>query len=400
MVGNALPSLTAARSLHAAGYRVIAGDEGESPVVARSRACHEVWPHPPIRQEEEFLVALTTFLAARPDITTLLPLQERYVAVLASARDRLPDALVMASPDPTTVLTCLDKDRMYDVARAAGVPFRPVAVVSDLAELADAARATGYPNVIRPASGASQLLPGDRKAVIAGDPVELERAFPHWPDAHRTLIVQHYVDGPRHNVYFAAHRGRILARVEAVILRTDNPNGTGFATEGITVAPSSRLQTACDAIVDRLDYTGIGCAQFLVPPDGEMSFLELNPRHGGNSAMVTACGLDLTLAAIGLASHENGWRPEQDFSYPIGRRYAWSTRQFYAVLKARSGGTLSRRAMARQLARVVTTAARADAHMTWSFRDPGPTRAILTRTIRNHLRGRVDSRSRARSDSP
>lgn len=394
MLGNYLPSLTVVRSLHAAGHRVVAGDGGEFSTVGRSRACHELWRHPPVRQPEEFLSALTTLVDQRPDITTVLPLQERYVALLATVRDRLPAHLVVATPDPSTVSTCLDKNRMYEVARAAGVPFRPIVVATSLTELAGAAASTGYPAVVRPTSGATSPLPDNRKAVIARDRAELDQTFPVWPDGHVSLIVQRYVDGPRHNVYFAADRGRVLGRVQTKILRTDRSDGTGYATDGITVASDPVLVDACDAIVGRLAYTGIGCAQFLVPPDGEMSFLELNPRHGAAAAIATACGLDLALAAIDLASGQ-GWSPGRELSYPVGRRYAWTTGELYAVLTARSAHEISRAEMMRRLGLVAATAARAETHLTWSFRDPRPTRAVLARTMSTRRRSRARKQASA-----
>ncbi len=57
LLGNHLPSLAAARSLTAAGYRVIAGDGGEFSTVRHSRDCAEVWDHPRISREGEFLAA-------------------------------------------------------------------------------------------------------------------------------------------------------------------------------------------------------------------------------------------------------------------------------------------------------------------------------------------------------
>ena len=368
------------RSLASVGYHVIAGDGGEFSTVGWSRACHEVWRHPPVDHSEAFLGDLLAFLARRPDITTLLPLQERYVALLAERRARLPDGLIVAMPRPDTVLTCLDKDRLHGVARQAGVPSRPAGTASDLDGLVVLAEQCGYPVVVRPAGGVGPLS-GDRKAVIARDRAALTAAFLPWPAEHERLLVQSFVQGPRHNVYFAAREGRIVARVQTRIVRTDRPDGTGYAVEGVTVRPDPASVSACDALIEQLGYTGIGCVQFLRPRGGEPHLLELNPRHGAAFAIVQHCGLDLTLAAIALARDPEGWPSDGSFTYPPGQRYVWTTGDLNALRIALRDGRTDRTNALRWLARTIRAAVMANVHVTWSWRDPLPTLVILAQLL-------------------
>jgi ATP-grasp in the biosynthetic pathway with Ter operon len=194
------------------------------------------------------------------------------------------------------------------------------------------------------------------------------------------MIVQRYVEGPRHNVYFAAGHGRILAAVETMILRTDRPDGTGFAVEGVTVAPDARLHLYSETLIASLGYSGIGCIQYLVPPRGEPHFLELNPRHGAAMAIARHCGLDLTLAAIDLAARGD-WRPDPVHRYPVGRRYAWTSGDLNAWRLAAAGGSIGNRETLRWLLRSLVGALRADVHLTWSLRDPLPTLAAYANQL-------------------
>jgi hypothetical protein len=105
LLGNYLPSLVVARVLAADGYRVIGGDGGEFSTLRYSRACDQIWPHPPVHREPEFLDALEGFLDSHPEVGLVVPLQERYVGLLARQRARFSDRVTIASPSPQTVLT-------------------------------------------------------------------------------------------------------------------------------------------------------------------------------------------------------------------------------------------------------------------------------------------------------
>ena len=215
LLGNYLPSLAAARSFAAAGFRVVVGDGGESSTVAHSRACDEVWKHPPIRRSDELLDALVAFLAGRPDVAVVLPLEESFVALLARHRALLPAGAIVAMPDPVTVSTCLDKGTMYRLAREEGVTCLPVATAHDLASLTASAVEVGFPCLVKPVGRGLGTLPGDRKARVCADEAALRGAFDAWPADHAELLVQRYVRAPRDNVYFVARQGTIVACIES-----------------------------------------------------------------------------------------------------------------------------------------------------------------------------------------
>ena len=265
LLGNYLPSLAAARGLSAAGFRVVLGDGGESSAVAHSRACDGAWKHPSPRHGDDLLEALTAFLAQRPDVSFVLPLEESYVAYLARHGDRLPAGVTFAMPDPVTVSTCLDKGEMYRIAREEGVTCLPVSTAHDLASLSASAVDVGFPCLVKPVGRGIGTLPGDRKALVCADEGALARAFDVWPAGHAELLVQRYVHAPRDNVYFVARRGTIVACIESRILRTDRADGTGINVAAVTVPLVERVVQQCEALARRLEYTGVGLFQFLMP---------------------------------------------------------------------------------------------------------------------------------------
>lgn len=385
MVGNYLPSLAVARALSAAGFRVIGGDGGDYAALASSRHCDEVWAHPPISEKVRFLDALTAYLVSRPDVTIVLPLQEDYVALFAENRKPLPGGVVLAMPRPETVATCLDKPAMYAVAARAQVPHPPLAMVTDCGSLVAACERIGYPVVIRPTGRERRPDLGGLKAMICSSPAEAMHACERWREATEDLFVQRYVQAPRHNVYFAARAGRVLAWSESRILQTDRPDGTGINVHAVTVKPDPRLTQWTDALVRQLEYTGVGLAQYLVPAGPDAYFMELNPRLGAGVALPQGLGLDLAVAACELAAPGNAWRPDPRSSDRIGQRYVWTSGAIRGFLTARRRGELTNRQALRWLVRTAIAALRADIHATWSVRDPRPTLVIIANWLRRGI---------------
>jgi predicted ATP-grasp superfamily ATP-dependent carboligase len=377
LLGGRHPSLAALRALAAAGRRAVVGDGGEYSTVRHSRYCTEVWSHPSIHDGEAFLTALGEYLAERPDITSVLPLHDRYVGLLAANRERLPGRVTLAAAEAAIVETCLDKRLMYAIAADAGVPHAPIREARDHTELAAVADEIGYPNVIRPAVFGGPM-PGQRKAIVCLDRAALGPLLAEWPEDGGALLVQRQVTGTRHNLWFAARHGHLLASVQAATLRTDLADGTGILVEGVTVPPDPRLTSWLEALLTRLRYTGVGGAQFLVPRQGEPSFLEINPRPAGTGLpMLRHCGLDFAAAAIDLAAGDGGWRPDPDFRYPIGRRYAWTSRDLYGLGQAVARREVGLASAARWLAGALRAAVRADVHLVWEWRDPLPALAVV-----------------------
>lgn len=372
VIGNYRASLTVVRSLAGDGYNVIAGVGMDPSFTDLSRSCHEVWEHPPINSCGPFVDSLLNFLNERPDILFVFPVVQSAVICIAELKDRLPANITAVVSDPGVIKKCLHKSYMFDLAETNGIPVEPYAVVSDEKSLIDAADEIGYPNIVRPIGSEAEEMLCERKAVIALGQQQIEQSLIPWPVAHDELLLQRYSPGPRHGIYFAAQDGRVLAVVEVVSERTDRADGTGFAIEGVSVAPSEVLIKYLRTLVSVLNYTGIGCVQFLRRTDGSFHFLELNPRLGGNSAIAVRCGLDLPVLACELASEQQTSIESENWSYPIGIAYAWTFGSIQGLHRERKEEEMSLLTYLRGWVRTVTLAITADIHLTWSIRDPLP----------------------------
>lgn len=301
LLGNYRPALVIAEKLHAKGHRVIVGIEGCDRGAEFSRFVDEIWQHGAVSESPAtFDDQLRVFLNTRPDIRYVIPIAEQFVRHFAEAQYDLPANVRLIMNAPNLVRFCLDKTALLDAARHCRVPIAEFETVANTKELNAACRRLGYPLVVRPMQSTQRL--NDLKAITLQSASCLARYFDSWPAGHTELLLQTKALGRRHNIYFAATNGSLVRYLHARIERTDRLDGSGLAVDGITIPPGVALMDHTAALVKRLEYTGIGCAQFLVDDEtGSITFLEINARFAGNHFVPEYCGLELTEFMLDLA---------------------------------------------------------------------------------------------------
>ena len=377
VLGNYSQTVTVIRSLGHAGFPVVLGTSPEHGRVFTwySRYTSEIWLHPSIKQSEtEFIDALAAFLEQRPDIGHVFPVWEAQVSCLIRHRDRLPPHLVLVMAEPAAVTACLDKFRLYEVAASLGIPHMSPHKVTGLDMLLSLADSLGYPCVVKNNDSFSGLF--GKKAVIAGTREELLKSVPAWPERTGFLVLQKFASGFRHNCHFMADRGRLTSYFEQRVLRTDMPDGTGYGVESLSLAPVPRHREYTAALIRALEYSGPGCAQFLVDDaNATVTFLELNPRLDATCAMPLYCGYDFPLVAMRYAvfrqGGSSGFEPN-DKPYPAGKRGVclWGDLNGW-MRELRKGGLGWRKSLA-WVGRAMRMSWRGDVDYIWSWTDPLP----------------------------
>ncbi len=375
LLGNSRPALVLARVLRREGYDVICSVEGSDGGAEHCRYVDELWGHRPVKTDPMgFLQDLNRFLRERPEIDVVYPISEDYVRVLAENAGLVPRGPVYAMTPPGLVKACHDKLGLMALAILNKVPTAPFEMVHTLPGFVQAVEKIGLPLVVRPEKPTEQIA--NRRAVICETVADLQTVVHDLSGGMRNLLLQRKFEGRRHNVHFAAQNGQIVRYLQAVVLRTDLPDGTGLAVEGQTVEPDPKLKDYLTSMVKALGYTGVGCAQFLVNDrDGSVSFLEINPGITGNHAVPEAAGLKLSTLAISLAKAPL-W-PVPHFEGKSGLRYVWTAGDLLGAKEAYLRGEIGLREGYRWLRRTASAAWRADVHMKWCWHDPLPGLASL-----------------------
>ncbi len=371
VLGDYRQSLTLVRSLAGKGERLVAAvPVPRVSYLARSRRVSELWLDPPPVTSPEFDEAVADAIA-RYGVDVIFPVGDVELKWMVSARHDLDVTFAAAAPD--VVELCQDKPQLLAVADRLGVPVTPSRVVSGLVEIRAFAAETGFPLFLKSNDPTQRLL--GTKGLVCRTPADL---IDEWPKGHDSLIVQQYVTGPRHNLYFAAAHGQLRGEVQVKITRTDTTDGTGYAVEGVSVEPMAEVVEATRRLVAELDYHGVGCTQFLVDEGGRISFLELNPRLGANYAIADKAGLDLAGFAVGLTRED----PLSDRTeYRSGLRYVWTVGDIEGLKVALRNRKVSRRGAVRWLGRTLWAAANAHVHVTWRLSDPRPALSALWRSL-------------------
>ena len=376
LLGNYRVSIVIARQLGRAGYSVIVGG-GTDSVVARCRYVESVWDHPSLfKNSKAFLAALDELLEQRPDISVILPVAEPSLLRLVKLSQQLP--IPLAAVDRANVELCCDKGRMVELAAELEVPQAPCAVANNMAELVEVIEQIGYPCVARPNDGRNYEV----KAYFIEDHADFLRMFPEWPRGHKSLLVQAHAYGPRYNRYFVADQGVILDSLDVRIVRTDRSDGSGYAVEGVSMAPVPEMDEPSRKLLEHLQYTGVGCVQFLLDErTRQLSFLEINPRIGGNYSFAQRCGLDLVTPLLNLAQDRPLGETAAPGTHDLGKRYQWLYGDLIGLLGSiykREIGVVEAVSWFFKSGRALV---RADAHLTWDRDDPGPTKWFARRLV-------------------
>jgi biotin carboxylase len=378
LLGNYRPALTVARSLAAEGHVIWVSRDDDAGAAYASRFVNGLWENPPRMDPAIQYPALAEYLKVRPDITVVFPLLEAYVRGFSAYRSQLPNDRLYVMPNRSAVETCLDKAQLLNLVEKARLPLARNMTVRDLPGLQAAIREVGFPLVVKPTD--STIWLGQRKALIVRDQGAFAAAFPDWPSKHTGLIVQTYIEGPRLNLYFAAQNGRAIRYLPVEIGATDIQDGTGLATHGFSVPLTPQMRAMGDALIELLQYHGIGCIQMLQDRQtGDLSFLEINPRIGGNHAITDHCGMHLDRLALKLAAGT----PVDDRLVvgKAGVRYAWTIGALRGAAVELRNGELTGAGFARQIANALRIGLTTRAHITFRFDDPVPSIALLARAL-------------------
>lgn len=388
VIGNYRQTLTVIRSLARANYRVILGRSEPHAFPRYSRYIEEIWEHPDIDCDgKKFMAALSTFAESRTAPFAIFPIGERELSVLARHFTELPPAAMLIMPDPTTVLTCLNKATFYELATRLGLPVPEFRLARSMQELMAESEGIGFPCVVKPVCS----LPDFRgqKAVVLYNRDQLASKLPSWPVGHASLIVQRFSSGLRYNCHFLADQGDLLAYFEQRVLRTDRPDYTGYGVDGEAVPPTPLLKDQTARLIRGLGYSGLGCVQFLVDEArGTTSLLELNPRLDATCAVPYYCGYDFPAMAVELAAYRRqiaSRRPSNDSIYPL-RRGVWSSGELTRLGQDIRGQQVRWVEVPGRLLRIGRSFWLADFHLTFSWRDPLPTCYVLVRMLRAALR--------------
>lgn len=206
-----------------------------------------------------------------------------------------------------------DKPRARRIMKRAGVPILPGSEGTGVTELREAqadAKRLGYPVLIKAAAGG-----GGKGMRIARDAVELARLFPlarsesEAAFGSRTMYLEKYLQHARHVEFqIVADNQRKLAHLgerDCSIQRRHQKVLEEAPCPVMTKRLRDKMGKAAVRAAQVVGYSNLGTVEFLLAPDGQFYFIEMNTRiqvEHGVTEMVTS--IDLVKESIRLASGE------------------------------------------------------------------------------------------------
>jgi len=228
--------------------------------------------------------------------------------------------LIFIGPSADAIAAMGDKTLARRTAAAAGVPVVPADddPPRDAAHLAGAAQSLGYPLLIKAAAGG-----GGKGMRIVRHEAELADAF---SAATREagnafgddrLFLERYVERPRHIevqiladqhgsvVHLGERECSIQRRHQKIIEETPSP--------AVDASLRKRMTEAAVAVARSVHYYNAGTVEFLLAPDGEFYFLEMNTRLQVEHPITEwVTGIDLVHAQLRIAAGERLWLRQKD----------------------------------------------------------------------------------------
>lgn len=388
VLGNYKQTATVIRSLKKSGFRIVLGVENEDGPIRHSRYVAETWKHSSLKSEpESFIVSLVDFVERSPWISWIFPVADKQIECLAKHIEEIPFRSKIVMPAPDVVLACMDKDGFNKYVSESGVAIPNSMIARDMASLLAATERIGYPCIVKPNNSLTHFF--EKKAIICMNPEDLRNNIKSWPEKNEFLVVQKYIQGPRYNCHFVAFKGKIVSSFHYLPTWTDRIDQTGIAVEGITIEPVPQIEESSSIILEKLNYSGAGCIQFILDDNSKtFFFLELNPRLAASCAFPYKLGVDLPRLALDIAScrDDEAVNAVGNCAYPIGKRMHW----LFGDIEGLESGIINKEvglsSGLKWAWRMAIAFVRADVHLTWYWLDPLPTLYNYNALLFSHLR--------------
>ncbi len=229
--------------------------------------------------------------------------------------------LVFVGPPADVIAALGDKGRARNLARAAGVPAVPGHPAADDETLERAAKALGFPVVLKAAAGGGGKgmrvvhVPEQFRDALASARREARSAF-----GDDAVLVEKYVDRPRHvevqvlaDRYGAAvHLGErdcsLQRRHQKIVEEAPSP--------AVDAQLRRQLGEAALRVVQAAGYVNAGTVEFLLDRHGRFYFLEVNTRlQVEHPVTELVTGVDLVHAQLRIAAGQRLWFGQQDVAW-------------------------------------------------------------------------------------
>jgi D-aspartate ligase len=338
-------TLAALRDLHAHGVAVTLGSDSWLAPARWSRHVSRTVSCPCSKDAAAFLEWLLRFGAEQPG-HFLYPTSDEVAWLVASHRNELARYYRLYSPPIQSLVRLLDKARLVEDAKAAGLDVPKTVVPRNAADAECCGRMLGFPLFLKPRAQVFQL--GFNKGLRVNSPSELISAWcsevnrttygadvlKHVPDIH-LLMLQSWASGPE-RIYtvdgFVDETGDLSASLACVkILQLPRGSGVGIIFEHAEIDPA--IDDGLRRLFRNTGFYGVFDAEFL-EVGGRKLLIDINPRYYNHMAFENERGLHLPwLTYLAATGHSETLKMEIAKSKSVSRSASMSRRAYVHRLR-------------------------------------------------------------------
>jgi len=362
ILGGLTNALSVARDLGSRGIPVHAVGDADA-VVQRSRYCTRFYRVRTGALQPQYRGLLRDVL---PRGAVVIPADDDALELIAGSRGEFVGWGFHPLPaDDRVVLDLLDKERTYEIARAAGVGAPRTITLRGEGDLDDALREVGLPCALKPLRIHEFARAFRRKVFLIRDAETLRRAFAQTSELGLEMLLTEIVPGGEDRYWsyytYIDESGRPVTNFTKQKLR-QHPIGFGGATYHVT-AWDPEVADAGLRFLAGAGARGIACVEFKRDiRTNEPRLIECNSRVTAANELMRLAGIDL--AGIAYAS-TLGLPVPEDRGFTDGVRLWYPLQDVLAFRGARARGELT-------MTGWLTSLAHRQSFPTLSLRDPLP----------------------------
>jgi predicted ATP-grasp superfamily ATP-dependent carboligase len=341
--GQSNPALACVRSLGRAGYPVLVASHVRFPLAAWSRFCRGSFH---FRENSVSEFARLREWAVEAGARVVLPMSETTCVLTNAERTRWEADGITVGCAPADGLTpAFDKAVTLTAAAACGVRTPATHVPTSLDECREAARALGYPCVVKPRY--SYRWDGTRVHApphisIVTHPDQLPGAVSAGRVGEAFPLMQEVVVGHARGVFaLCDDEGTVRAWFAHEAVRQVRPLGTASSMRRARRL-EPRLRAPAQALLRAMLWYGPAMVEFLDDGNGDPCLMEVNGRFWNSLALAVAAGVDFPRLWVELLTGGSPATTER-YREDVAMRWLWGDvkRALGAALIAPPGGQRS-----------------------------------------------------------
>jgi D-aspartate ligase len=309
-----LGTLAAARSLGRAGIKVIVADPSAWTRTRYSRHAAQFVKCPQFEDTSEWINWLMT-LGRRGPRCAIYATSDAVSFALARHKHELAKYFDLYQPDIETILNILDKKRLLQCARDAGLGAPDTWLPKSAEEAGQIAAELGTPLLLKPRSQLAHRVM-TRARIVSANPAMVRDLFTKFeedaawdseflkivPDA-KSPMIQRFYPVSTGGVYslsgFRDQSGRTVFRAARKTLQIPLHTGNGICFE--PVALERELAERAALLCERIGYYGVFELEF-IREDQNYMLIDFNGRFYGQLAYDIGRGMDLPRLAYEAAT--------------------------------------------------------------------------------------------------